>query len=398
MSVLFEPFRVGNLEIKNRFMRSATYFALADEGGFILPAYTDLMTTLAENEVGLIVTGYAYVSRDGRAPVDMNGIDSDEHIPAYRKMTRAVHERGGRIVMQIAHTGAAAYGATVSKDNYLAVSLVDKMPDFGVEAREMEDEDVVRIIEAFGRAAVRVRESGFDGVQIHGAHGYLLSQFLSPRTNRRTDRWGGSLENRARVIVEIVRAIRKQAGEDYPVMIKIGVRDYLEAEDAPVWGAVMGRKDRPEDVEDFKLRPNLTVEEGAETARVLEQEGVCFVEISNGFVGRSSYKIHMGINKPEKEAYFLPEARVVREATTGPLALVAGMRSLEIMEGVINSGVADCISLCRPLIREPGLVKRWKDGDRRPADCISCGGCFNQDESGKTYIACRQLEKKGRAV
>ncbi|MBW2062062.1 MAG: NADH:flavin oxidoreductase [Deltaproteobacteria bacterium] len=369
MSVLFEPVKIGTLEIKNRFVRSATYYALSDADGFIGQASIDLLKTLAANEVGLIMTGYAYVLKSGQSFPDMNGIQDDDHIPGFQKMTGAIHEAGGRVAMQIAHCGAASETTARTGGDYLAVSLVDRMPDYGKKAREMNEEDIENIIEAFGQAARRVQEAGFDGVQIHGAHGYLVSQFLSPVSNRRNDKWGGSLENRMRFVIEVTRAIKKEVGQDFPVMIKLGVRDYLEE------------------------GPGLTVEEGAEVAKALEKEGVCFIEISNGIQDAAFRNKFAGITSPEKEAYYLPSARVIRAAATVPLSLVGGMRSLPVMEEIIRSGVVDCISMCRPLIREPGLIKRWKEGDTRAADCISCWGCFNLDEQGKRHIYCRQLKK-----
>jgi 2,4-dienoyl-CoA reductase-like NADH-dependent reductase (Old Yellow Enzyme family) len=394
MSRLFEPVKIANLELKNRFIRSATYYALADRDGFIGDASVELMKTLAQNEVGLIITGYAYVLKSGQVPLDMNGIQDDDHIPGYRKMTKTVHDLEGRIVMQIAHGGAASLSAAKGDGDYLAVSLVDKMPAFRRIPREMNEEDIVGIVDAFGQAARRVREAGFDGVQIHGAHGYLVSQFLSPRANQRTDQWGGSLENRMRFVIEVARAIKREVDDDFPVMIKLGARDYLEPSEAPVWGATMGKRDLPGTHKGRQDGVSFTIQEGAQVAKALEREGISFIEISNGFLGRSSHKIHMGIVSPEKEAYFLEEARVIREATEGPLSLVAGMRSIPVMEEIIGSGVVDCISLCRPLIREPGLIKRWKMGDARPADCISCGGCFNIDENKKMHIYCSQLKEK----
>jgi len=368
MSILFEPIKIGNFEIKNRFVRSATYYALADKDGFIGKDSVELMKQLAKNEVGLIVTGFAYVLKNGQSVPDMNGIQDDDHILGYQKMTRTVHELEGRIVMQIVHGGANAYSVSIWGGDYMAVSLTQGMPQYGKKAREMTDEDIESIIKAFGQAARRVQEAGFDGVQIHGAHGYLISQFLSPLTNRRQDQWGGSLKNRMRFVVEVTRAIKNQVTPDFPVMIKLGCRDYLTDDSG------------------------LTIQEGAEVVRVLEKEGVCFVEISNGFP--SDQTIPTGINSPEKEAFYLPEARVIRKATAGPLCLVGGMRSLPVMEEIIKSGVVDCISLCRPLLREPDLIKRWKEGDVRPAECISCGGCFNLAGKGRHNIYCRQLKKK----
>ncbi|OPL14874.1 MAG: hypothetical protein AVO39_08595 [delta proteobacterium MLS_D] len=368
MSVLFEPVTIGSLTLNNRIIRSATYYALADRNGYVGEESVALMRTLAGGGPGLIVTGYAFVHESGQVVPDMNGIQTDEHIPGYQEMTRAVHEKNGLVVLQIVHGGSAAYAASFFDNDYLAVSVLDDMPRYRKQAREMTGEDIEKIIISFGEAGRRAREAGFDGVQIHGAHGYLVSQFLSPATNHRDDRWGGSLENRMRFVLEVVRAVKNRAGDDFPVMIKLGCRDFLEDE------------------------PGLAIEEGAEVAAALEREGVSAVEISNGLP--FEHTIPTGINTPEKEAYYFPEARVVRDKTSVPLWLVGGMRSLSVMESVVESGVADCVSLCRPFIREPHLVRRWKEGDTRPADCISCGGCFHYTGKGGHRIACRILERR----
>jgi 2,4-dienoyl-CoA reductase-like NADH-dependent reductase (Old Yellow Enzyme family) len=300
----------------------------------------------------------------------MNGIHTDGHIAGYTKVTRAVHDAGGRIVMQIAHCGTGSETTARTGGDYMAVSVTDKMPDYGNPAREMTEEDIQGIIDSFGQAARRVEAAGFDGVQIHGAHGYLVSQFLTPRSNLRQDKWGGNLENRMRFVVEVARSIKQTVSSDFPIMIKLGCRDYLD-----------------EGV-------GLTIEEGAQVAQALEKEGVSLIEISSGFQDDAYRKKRLGITSAEKEAYFLDDARIVREKTSGPLSIVGGMRSLPVMENVITSGVADCISICRPLIREPGLINRWQRRDVWPADCISCGGCFNVGEHGKMSIYCRQLLKK----
>jgi 2,4-dienoyl-CoA reductase-like NADH-dependent reductase (Old Yellow Enzyme family) len=362
MSILFEPIRIGNLEMENRFIRSATYFALSDFDGFVSDAGLAIIRKLAENNVGLIVTGYAYVLKSGQVFPDMNGIQDDDHIPGFQKMTEAVHQLGGRIVMQIVHGGADSQTVAKKGGDYMTVSLTGKMPDHGREPREMTEEDIEGIIEAFGQAAGRVQQAGFDGVQIHGAHGYLISQFLSPCSNHRKDGWGGSLEKRMRFVIEVTRAIKRNVDDDFPVMIKLGCRDYVE---------------EPE---------GLTIEEGAEISRALEREGVCLIEISHGFLDRSYRRLLTKITSQEREALFLPDARVVREATSIPLSLVGGMRSFPVMEEVVQSGVADCISLCRPFIREPGLVRRWKEGVTGPAECISCYKCFSPDPGGTLRI------------
>jgi|TARA_Y100000310_G_scaffold311069_1_gene356994 2,4-dienoyl-CoA reductase-like NADH-dependent reductase (Old Yellow Enzyme family) len=360
------------MEIQNRFVRSATYFGLADANGCVGDRSVKLMRDLAVNRVGLIMTGYAYVARTGQVFADMNGIDSDEQIPGYQRMTRAVHDEGGSICMQIAHGGISSTAAVARGERHLVVSA--REPAAGTPT-VMSDGDIESIIDAFGQAARRVEEAGFDGVQIHGAHGYLVTQFLSPSSNRRDDRWGGSLQNRMRFVLEVVRAIKRNVSADFPIMIKLGCRDYLDA------GA------------------GFTIEEGAEVAAALEREGVCFIEVSHGVGGKALSRISRGKeSNPIREAYLVPDAEVIRQATTVPLAVVGGMRSLPVMEGVLEAGTADCIALCRPLVRQPDLVRRWEEGYAEPADCVSCFACLKTDKQGNSDIQCREILKKKKAV
>ncbi|MBU3916620.1 NADH:flavin oxidoreductase [bacterium] len=369
MSKLFEPFEIGKLKIPNRFVRSATYYALSDQNGFIGDESIDLMKTLAEGDIGLIITGYAFVMKQGQVFPDMNGIDVDEHIFGYQKMTQAVHERNGKIVMQIAHGGSLATTAAKGDGDYIAVSLTDALPDYERKPRELTEDDIQQIIEAFGQSARRVEESGFDGVQIHGAHGYLISEFLSPTTNHRQDKWGGSLENRTRFLVEVIRAVKRNVADDFPVMIKLGCRDYLEGD------------------------AGLTLEEGKQIAKKIKEEGIALIEISHGRIDKTFRKRVIKIKSVEDEAYMLEAAKAIRSVVSIPLCLVGGMRSLSVIEDIINSGVVDCISVCRPFIREPDFVKQLKNGEKTQVDCISCWGCINPDENGKNHVYCRQLEK-----
>ncbi len=159
MSILFEPQRIGRIEIKNRFVRSATYYGLSDEDGFASDPSVELMRTLASNDIGLIITGYAFVARSGQVFADMNGIDSDEQITGYRRMTEAVHELDGRVVMQIAHGGIASGMAARRGERPLAVSVADAVPDRGTQPQQMTDEDIETIIDAFGQAGRRVEEA-----------------------------------------------------------------------------------------------------------------------------------------------------------------------------------------------------------------------------------------------
>jgi 2,4-dienoyl-CoA reductase-like NADH-dependent reductase (Old Yellow Enzyme family) len=178
-----------------------------------------------------------------------------------------------------------------------------------------------------------------------------------------------------RFVIEVTRAIRREVDDGFPVMIKLGCRDYLDAGEG------------------------LTIAEGAEVAAVLEREGVCFVEVSHGMRGRAFRKRSTGRKTaPIQEAYLLPDAEIVRSSISVPLALVGGMRSLPVMEEVVASGAVDCVSLCRPLIREPDLIKRWRKGDTRSADCVSCWGCLRTNPDGRSDVHCRQLDAEALAA
>jgi 2,4-dienoyl-CoA reductase-like NADH-dependent reductase (Old Yellow Enzyme family) len=212
--------------------------------------------------------------------------------------------------------------------------------------REMTDEDIEGIIDDFAAASVRAREAGFDAIQLHGAHGYLMSQIASPLYNRRQDRWGGSAENRRRFHVEVVRRIRKAIGDDFPLMIKFGVIDDREG--------------------------GVALDEGVETARQMVAAGIDAIEVSAG-VGQAA--MAMKADDPELTP-FRERAAAVKRAVDVPVMLVGGIRTLETSRDVVASGDADMVSLCRPFIREPGLVARWQSGEATRALCISCRKCM----------------------
>jgi 2,4-dienoyl-CoA reductase-like NADH-dependent reductase (Old Yellow Enzyme family) len=222
--VMFEPFRIKGMEIPNRFVRSATYDGSADKNGRVSERQITIYGELAEGKVGLIVTGIAYVHATGRISSFQNSIAHDDDIAGLSRLTEVVHSMGARIAVQLFHAGREK-GRIYQKQPGLAPSFVAEDPFFDAPHRAMEESEILEVIEAFGDGAKRARAAGFDAVQIHAAHAYLLSQFLSPFTNRRKDQWGGTLENRLRLHREIVRAIRARVGNDFPVLMKLGVAD-----------------------------------------------------------------------------------------------------------------------------------------------------------------------------
>ncbi|MDI9570682.1 MAG: NADH:flavin oxidoreductase [Pseudomonadota bacterium] len=361
----FESGAIGALELKNRFVRSATWEGMADEKGAPRRQYLETMTALARGGVGLIVTGHAFVSPEGRATPWQLAIDRDERLEGLREITAAVHAAGGKIVVQLAHAGLFAAAGLTGLPRLVVSPQESKDPS---PQKELDKSGLQELIDAFAAAAGRARLAGFDGVQVHMAHGYLLSQFLSPAFNRRRDGYGGDIRNRSRIHREICGAIRDNVGRDYPLLIKLNAQDFIDN--------------------------GLTVPEAASAARLMVDAGVDALELSGGTLASGHLSpSRPRINAPEKEAYFREEARWLRENVPAPLLLVGGNRSYEVAAALLAEGVADYISLSRPLIREADLIRRWEAGDRRPSACISDNRCFAPALEGKG-IYCVTAERE----
>jgi 2,4-dienoyl-CoA reductase-like NADH-dependent reductase (Old Yellow Enzyme family) len=367
MSILFTETQINGMTLANRFVRSATWSAMAAPEGRCTPQLVDLMTNLARGGVGLMMTGHAYVRQEGQAGPNQLGVYSDELIPGLRDMVHAVHDHGGKIILQVAHAGffAAAKLTGITPLAPSAVEGISKAP-----RKEMTHGDIRELIEAFGAAAVRGREAGFDGVQIHAAHGYLLSQFLSPLLNRRSDEYGGVIENRARALLAVLQALRGAVGRDYPVLVKLNSGDFVDG--------------------------GLVVEDTVQVCRMLEAEGIDAIELSGGLpISKNLGSIRTGITSAEREAYFQDEARACKEGLSVPLILVGGIRSFQVAERLLEEGVADYISMSRPFIREPNLINRWKAGDLRKSTCVSENSCLTAAREGEgIYCVTAQKQKE----
>jgi 2,4-dienoyl-CoA reductase-like NADH-dependent reductase (Old Yellow Enzyme family) len=371
MSILFEPVKIKNIELRNRFVRSATYDGCAERTGYVSEKQTRLFEELADGGVGLIVTGIAHVHCSGQISPVQNSIVADDCIPGFKRLTASVHDRGAAIAVQLFHAGREAAGFLAAKNEQaIAPSFVPDDPYFTREYRPATEGEIWDIIRAFGDAAGRAREAGFDAVQLHGAHAYLPSQFLSPKTNRRDDDWGGALENRLRFHHEVYRAIRAKVGEDYPVLVKLGVEDAFPG--------------------------GLEFSEGRVAAQLLAQWGFDALEISQGLRGEhyEGTEYRTRIDRVDREAYFRDWCKRIKRQVNVPTMMVGGLRTFELMEEVVQDGEADFISLCRPLIREPGIVNRWKSGERHRATCISCNLCFEALVKGET-LHCAQRKSRG---
>jgi 2,4-dienoyl-CoA reductase-like NADH-dependent reductase (Old Yellow Enzyme family) len=367
MSRLFERSAINGMELANRFVRSATWEGMASGDGAVTPKLIETMAAFASGGVGLIISSHAYVSPEGKASGWQLGIYKDELIDGLSAVTAAVHESGGKIAAQLAHAG-----------NFAAEQLTGQPPlvvsDFEGLAesprKEMTAADIRELVDAFANAARRARSAGFDAVQIHSAHGYLLSQFLSPIYNRRQDEYGGDIRNRARIHLEIYDAVRQTVGEDYPVLIKMNCRDFAE--------------------------DGLSLEDSVQVAELLSDAGFDAIELSGGLLTNKELSpCRTGINSVDKEAYFNQEARAFKQKIKIPLILVGGIRSFEVAEQLVEDAAADYVSMSRPFICEPDLVNRWKAGDRGRSSCKSDNLCFRPGLKGEgVYCVTKMRAKK----
>lgn len=362
MTELFKPVTIGSLELKNRVVRSATWDGAADDKGAVTDYSLELYRELARGGIGLIVSGHAFVSSHGQATPAQYGIHTDDMIPGLRQLTEAVHREGSKIAAQIAHCGINSLHL---RRQGIPVRVVSHKDDVKGPQQEMTDDDVEELINDFAAAAGRAVEAGFDAVQLHGAHGYLMSQFLSPLFNNRGDKWGGSPEKRRRFHLEVIGRVRRTVGNNYPLMIKFGIQDDEEG--------------------------GLSLAEGLETARAMVDKGIDAIEVSAG-VGRGRAVPRQSADDPE-ETPFRERAAALKKAVTVPVILVAGIRHLETAEDILGSGGADLISMCRPFIRQPGLLLGWQRGEDGPSTCISCNKCM----PGSILLSCgedRRLRKE----
>jgi 2,4-dienoyl-CoA reductase-like NADH-dependent reductase (Old Yellow Enzyme family) len=368
MSKMFEPSEINGLKLENRFVRSATWEGMAAEDGAATQKLIDLMAELARGGVGLIISSHTYVQKVGQASPAQLGIHNDDMIPGLQQMAEAVHTHRGKIVCQLTHAGFFG-NAKLSGQTPVAPSNVEGIAKGA--RQELTKEDIQSIIAAFAAAAKRAQTAGFDGVQIHGAHGYLLSQFVSPMFNQRTDEYGGSIENRARMPLEVLQAIRTVVGGNYPVLIKMNCKEFTDNSLMP---------------EDF-----------VQVGKMLADAGIDAIEVSGGLsISPKTLPSQLGINKEEKEAYFQEEARALRKETDVTLILVGGNRSLHVAERLVNEGVADYISMSRPLIREPHLINRWKAGDFTKSACVSDNMCFQPAIEGKGIYCVTERRQKAK--
>ena len=358
MSKLFESFAIGDLVLKNRFVRSPTTSYWSDEEGILRDPILEYYEKLAKGGTALIIKGHSYVSEKGKAHNCQSGLSSEKHIPRMKELTDLVHFHDSKIIAQLNHAGMTGVNERATASKYSTEKW---------EARELSLEDIAQIIQDFGKAAENAISAGFDGIQLHGAHGYLNSQFMSDIVNKRTDNYGGSLENRARLLLDIYTETRKRLGKNAIIGVKLNC-------------------------DDFAQEGGLTIDQSTQVAKWLQEKGMNFIEISGGGPEQIRNIRKTRGRAPEgsgyEEATWGNHALSFRKAVPGlPLALVDGIRTKLAMEVLLEQKVVDLISLSKPLINEPDLPNLIEAGQDK-ASCIDCFKCISRDNFAKTMLRC----------
>lgn len=356
---LLDPLNNKKFPAKNRFMRSATMVYMSDdETGAMSPIQKGQISGTVAGGVGTAMTGAAYINIEGKGLPRQWGLHEDERTEDVRAVADAVHGYGGKFVVQIAHCGGQR---AANEKGGIPLSPSGKPhPGLDNTTREMTYEDIEKVRADFAAAALRSKEGGADGVEIHGAHGLLLTQFFSPIINRRTDEYGGTFENRSRIFREILSDVRNAVGEDFPIWFKLSMFEGIEGGYGEDEGLALG-------AELLKL--------GADAIEV--SGGTSYAETLNK-------PVMLGVSAGESEAPFRDFAKKLKGAA-GPeqlIVLTGGIRSLSVMAQLVDGGYCDILGLCRPFIAEPDLVNRWYEEDARPSACISCNACVKTAQKG----------------
>ncbi len=367
MKTLFDKTTINGMELRNRFVRSATWEGMCDGEGRPGPKLAGCYRQLAQGRVGLIITGYAFVRPDGKQTRGSLGAQKDDLAPELAGLSEAVHAEGGKLCLQLVHTGGQARVASGTR--LLAPSAIAAAHYTGVPG-EMTNKDIAEVVAAFGESARRAKQWGFDAVQVHAAHGYLINQFLSPDTNRRADGYGGSIENRCRFMLEVYRSVRSAVGTTFPVIAKLNGSDFSPQ--------------------------GLTAEDGVCAARALDAAGIDAIEVSGGTpASGENTPVRKTIQTREQEAYHLQLAKVIKSSVKCPVMVVGGFRSYDIAKAAVEKDETDYVSLARPFVREPGLVQRWQEGDTARSRCISCNGCYRPGlREGGIYCIVEKAERQ----
>ena len=341
---LWEPFHIGRMDIKNRLVMAPMVTRYGSDDGFVTERSRDYYEARAKGGVGLVIVEATHVHRHGRYILNQLSLSDDRFIPGMRQLVEAVHRHGTKIAAQLHHGGREAR----SEFHGMPPAAPSPLAGFAGEVpSELSIDEITEIVGYFADAAVRAREAGFDGIELHGAHGYLIDQFLSPASNKRSDEYGGSLEHRTRFLLEVIEATKDAVGDDFPVWVRLNACEFgVEGE---------------------------TLEDGEKTAQMAEQAGMAAVHVS-AWGPDAPFNITTATFKP---AIMTDLAQGIKQVVNIPVIAV-GRITPEVAEGIIEEGKADLIAIGKALLADPELPAKMGQGnfnDIKP--CIICMGCID---------------------
>ncbi|MEW6206934.1 MAG: NADH:flavin oxidoreductase [Acidobacteriota bacterium] len=381
---IFSPGRIGKMTLKNRIIRSAAYEGGGTTGGEVNDDMIRIHRAYAEGGVGLTITGYMAVMHYGKKRTHVCVYD-DRFIPGLKRLADAVHSAGNgcRIAAEIGHDGTCAVrpGHEGASDLFISPTgerWPGRISPSGInwsgkkDGHMMTEAEIERFCSDMGHATRRLREAGFDAVEIHGAHHYLINTFLSPFTNQRTDRWGGSLQNRVRIVAEMVKQMRRHVGKDFPIIIK------LNCDDGPSDNGTPGEID----INSF---PALVEE--------IIRVGIDAIDISGG--EKPGDPLRMNISDPAAQSFYRRYAEALK--VKAPVILGCGNRNVELLEEIIKKGKVDFFCLARPLVRQPDLAKQWLEGGEAASKCINSNLCFRRLQETGGPVECVVLAEMQRS-
>ena len=354
-TIMYTHFHIGDTQIANRLVASAMFEYGADNGK-ITDKIKERYRQLADGGAGLIITGMQAVSASGAVAPAMVNTEYDGYVSDMRDIADIVHASGGKIVVQLQHCG----GKTCQAEGYDHFAVCEMTVSDSCTYHEATKEELHKVVADFAASALRCKKAGIDGVQIHGAHGYLINSFLSPSKNHRTDEYGGKIENRARILFEVYDAVRQAVGNDYITSVKFPFSDLNECSIQP--------------------------EESIFACKELERRGINFIEVSAGMVMDKSLASFAPVVRNDNQAPFLKYASQLACEVSVPVISVCGYRTPDIVEKALTETKIAAVSFGRSLVREPDLPNRWKT-DKSPAKCISCNRCCNSFGDG--IITCQ---------
>ena len=373
MASLFDATIINGMELKNRFLRSGTWTGMATEDGIMTSKLKSLLVDVARGGAAAIVPDYMPVAKDGISANRQLGIYEDKHVDGLADMVNSVHDAGAKVVAQINHGGAHANPELtgVESKGPSAIPQTDSSAGGFEGCSEMTQQDIDQVVEAFRKAEGRCKQAGFDGIQIHCAHGYLFSEFISPFYNKRTDQYGGNIIDRTRIVTDTYNTIRKELGSDYPILVKMNVTDFLD--------------------------DGLGYDEALQIAKIFADIGIDAIELSGGTGW--GMKVMGDLNRSpmrmvKEEDYYRDVASKMKNIFSTPVILTGGIRSFQTADNFLQNNTADYIGLCRSLIHEPGLINRWQSGNTADSGCISCNGCGMAAMMSGEDLACVQKKQE----